>query len=71
MPSIIITNEQDDILNQVATCQKKSVSILLSEIINEIKEDYEDYQDGKTAYNKFIKSGEKPIPLGKVFENVR
>ena len=70
-----IPTELSNTLNRVAMAEKRSKSYYikkgLEKILRDKQENLEDYQDAKQAYDEFVTSGEKGVPLDKVFRNIK
>jgi len=70
-----IPKELSDMLDRVAMAEERSKSYYikkgLEKILRDRLEDLEDYEDAKQAYDEFVASGEKGVPLDEVFKSVK
>ncbi|MGD9212344.1 MAG: DUF6290 family protein [Desulfobacteraceae bacterium] len=69
MPSTHTVRLPDDLttrLSTLAQATKRTKSYFIREALKRTIEDLEDAYLAETAYEKFIKSNEKPIPLEEV-----
>ena len=70
-----VSKELNDMLNRVAMAEERSKSYYiikgLEKILMDKMEDLEDYQEAKQAYDEFVSSGKKGVPLDEVFRNIK
>ncbi|MCF6320766.1 MAG: ribbon-helix-helix domain-containing protein [Rhizobiaceae bacterium] len=70
-----IPEDLSDMLNKVSRAEERSKSYYikkgLEQFLRDRLENLEDYEDTKKAYDEFVTSGEKAVPMDEVFRNVR
>ena len=68
--SVSLPDKLSKQLNEFAQIQERSKSFLvkkaLEQYLMQVAEDVEDYNDAAQAYQEFVDSGEKGIPLDEV-----
>ena len=75
--SAYIPKELDDTLSRVRErtdilrVRERTDILMALGVLRDRLEDLEDYDEAKEAYDEFVASGEKGVPLDEVFRNVK